>query len=69
MKRKINNICKPGMVVVAMLVVLFSSCADEYPVNVDSPNEVVLKSIKILNAGADGNTIVEGRVDENSKTE
>lgn len=68
MKRKNNNIFKPGMLLVAMLVVLFTSCADDYPANVESPNEVVLKSIKILNAGADGNTVVEGRVDENSKT-
>lgn len=46
----------------------FYSCADNYPVNIDSPDEVILKSIKILNSGSDGNTVLEGRIDENTKT-
>ena len=44
------------------------SCADDFPSNVESQNETVLRSIKILNAGADGNTVVEGVVNENTKT-
>lgn len=46
----------------------FYSCTDNYPVNIDSPDEVILKSIKILNSGSDGNTVLEGRIDENTKT-
>lgn len=47
---------------------LFVSCEEDFPVNVDSPNEVVLKSIKILNAGAAGNEVVEGVINETNKT-
>ncbi|MBK5196242.1 MAG: DUF4623 domain-containing protein [Proteiniphilum sp.] len=64
----IYKISKPGLILASILIFLFTSCADDYPVNVESTNEVVLKSIKILNAGAGGNMVVEGRVDEISKT-
>lgn len=47
---------------------LFTSCEEDYPQNVESPNQVVLKSIKILNAGASGNTVIEGKIDEDKKT-
>lgn len=50
------------------LLLLFIACEKEYPKNIDSPDEVVLKSIKLLNAGADGNTVLEGMIDENKKT-
>lgn len=52
----------------ALLLVVISSCTKEFPENVDSPDEVVLKSIKIVNAGANGNGVVEGVIDENKKT-
>lgn len=48
--------------------VLFSSCKDDFPKNVESPYQTVLKSIKIVNAGVDGSETVEGVVDENKKT-
>lgn len=64
----IYKISKPGLILASLLIFLFTSCADDYPVNVESTNEVVLQSIKILNAGAGGNMVVEGSVDENSKT-
>lgn len=45
----------------------FYSCSEDFPKNIESSNEVVLKSIKILNAGVDGNTVVEGTVNEQTK--
>lgn len=50
------------------MAVVISSCTKEFPSNVDSPDEVVLKSIKIVNAGANGSGVVEGVIDENKKT-
>lgn len=66
MKR--NNNIKLEMLLIAILGMFFTSCEEDFPTNVESPYEVVLKSIQIVNAGADGNTVVEGRVDENTKT-
>lgn len=54
------------LVILAPLLVI--SCKKDYPGNIDSPDEVVLKSIKILNAGADGATVIEGAIDESKKT-
>ncbi|MDD2512147.1 MAG: DUF4623 domain-containing protein [Proteiniphilum sp.] len=68
MMKRINNISKLELILFSLLIGLFTSCADDYPENVGSPNEVVLQSIKILNAGADGNVVVEGKVDEINKT-
>lgn len=66
MKR--NNNIKLEMLLIAILGMFFTSCEEDFPTNVESPYEVVLKSIQIVNAGADGNTVVEGRLDENTKT-
>lgn len=49
------------------LTVIFS-CQKDFPKNVESPDEVVLKSIKIINAGASGNDVLEGTIDESTKT-
>lgn len=51
----------------AVMVIIFS-CQKDFPKNVESPDEVVLKSIKITNAGANGNEVVEGTIDETNKT-
>lgn len=64
----IDNKSKYGLFIASLLMLIFSSCAEDYPSNMESDNEVVLKSIQIVNAGAAGNMVVEGRVDENSKT-
>lgn len=64
----VNYISKYGLMASAMLLVFFTACKKDYPTNVDSPDEVLLKSIKIVNAGANGNVVVEGVVDENKKT-
>src|SRR5690606_29919457 len=44
------------------------ACSDDFPENIESSAETVLTSIKILNAGADGSTVLEGAVDEFTKT-
>ena len=62
--KKIHSIIIIGL----LSLFCFYSCTDDYPVNVESPNEVVLKAIKILNAGVDGNTVLTGTIDENAKT-
>ena len=65
----INYISKyPVMMLAALTMLLITSCQKKYPSNIDSPDEVVLKSIKIVNAGANGNTVIEGVIDENRKT-
>lgn len=56
------------MIVTLAAMLLVISCQKKYPANVDSPDEVVLQSIKIVNAGANGNTVLEGIIDESRKT-
>ena len=58
----------PVLVLASLVMLLVVSCQKKYPGNIDSPDEVVLKSIKIVNAGANGNTVLEGVIDENKKT-
>lgn len=65
--RIINHISKCGIFFASLLMIFFLSCEEDYPVNVESTNYVVLQSIKILNAGVDGNTVVEGTINENTK--
>ncbi len=43
------------------------SCGDDYPKSVVAPYATDLFEIKIVNAGADGSTVVEGVVDEENK--
>jgi len=64
----VKYIAKYWVIVASMMLVFVSSCTKDYPKNMDSPDEVVLKSIKIVNAGAAGNTVVEGTIDEDKKT-
>jgi hypothetical protein len=56
------------MIVTLAAMLLVISCQKKFPDNVDSPDEVVLKSIRIINAGAGGNTVLEGTIDETRKT-
>jgi hypothetical protein len=64
----VKYIAKYWVIVASMMLVFVTSCTKDFPENVESPDEVVLKSIKIVNAGADGNTVVEGTIDEDLKT-
>ncbi|MFZ6038858.1 MAG: DUF4623 domain-containing protein [Bacteroidota bacterium] len=63
----INNL-KYCVIITSVMAMFFVACSEDYPENVESPYEVVLESIKIVNAGPDGNMIVEGTVDEDKKT-
>lgn len=55
-----------GLLIIPFCISLFS-CGDDDPKNIDSQDEVVIYSMKILNAGADGSTVIEGKVDEYMK--
>lgn len=44
------------------------SCEEDFPVNQESDREVVLFSLKMLNGGVEGNQVIEGRVDEDTKS-
>lgn len=64
----VKYISKYGVIVASVMLVFFSSCTKDFPENVESSDEVVLKSIKIVNAGASGNVVVEGVINEDQKT-
>lgn len=64
----VKFISKYWLMVPALMLVFITSCEKEFPSNVESSDEVMLKSIKIVNAGANGNTVVDGEIDENLKT-
>ncbi|HET8829948.1 MAG TPA: DUF4623 domain-containing protein [Pelobium sp.] len=60
---------KIGLLAILMGFLTLSSCEKDLPGALDtSANVTVLNSIKILNAGADGTTVLEGVVDETAKT-
>ena len=44
-----------------------NSCEDTFPIGADSSYPVNMTSIKIVNAGADGQTVFEGVIDEDNK--
>lgn len=68
MKSKYSNY-KPGVLLVLFALLIFSSCRDELSGAMETSSKLtVLKSIKIVNAGADGNITVEGTIDEDKKT-
>lgn len=46
---------------------MLASCEEKLPENKVYPYETQLISIKILNAGADGNTVVEGTINQDKK--
>ncbi|MBY5959424.1 DUF4623 domain-containing protein [Membranicola marinus] len=56
--------------VLAAFAILVSSisCEKDFPQNIESPDGVLLKSISIVNAGADGNQVIPGEIDEVQKT-
>lgn len=51
----------------ALLGFVQSSCEDKYPASLEQPYQTDLTAIKILNAGPDGNMVMEGRIDEENK--
>ena len=50
-----------------LLALAFSSCEEKLPQSVDSPDVAQLLALRIVNAGPNGNQVVEGVVDENTK--
>src|SRR5690554_4598593 len=67
--RKMLSIISKYRVVFPLVILLtLFACEEELPQNMPSDDAVVLMSIKIVNAGADGNQVVEGTVDEVAKT-
>ncbi len=66
--KKTYNIPRTGFLLGFLLVFILSACKDDFPEALDtSDKEVVLTGIRILNAGADGSTIVEGTINEDTK--
>lgn len=63
-----DNIMKWMLPISAFLLIFLIACSEDFPVNVESKEFVELKSIKIINAGASGNEVLVGRVDENTKS-
>lgn len=62
------NFSRSLMMLASLMMLFYVSCTKKYPENVESSDKVVLESIKILNAGANGNEVIEGVVDERAKT-
>ena len=63
-----DNIMKWLIPISAFLLIFLIACSEDFPGNVESKEFVELKSIKITNAGASGKEVLEGRVDENTKS-
>ena len=63
MYKLIRNI---GLLAVLLGLVLIS-CDEDYPTSEIAPYDTDIFSIKIVNAGGDGNTVVEGTIDEDNK--
>lgn len=57
-----------GLVLAFIGFAMFTSCSEDFPGNVESDKFTDLKSIRIVNAGASGNEVLEGEVDESTKT-
>ena len=64
----IKNISKYWMIIASVILVSIYSCKKDFPANIESNDAVKLISIKIVNAGASGNGVVEGIIDEDKKT-
>ena len=59
---------KIGLLATFMGLLTLASCKDDFPGAMDTSSKMtVLNSIKIVNAGANGTTVLEGIVDEDAK--
>lgn len=63
----INNMKKIIRLSLALLALGFVSCEKELPSQVEQPYDTEISAISIVNAGADGTTVMEGRIDEENK--
>jgi hypothetical protein len=67
--RLINKTLKIGILVIFVGSLCLSSCKKDLPGALDtSDKETILNSIKIVNAGANGTTVLQGVVNETDKT-
>ncbi len=57
-----------GILLAFVSFVGITSCSDDFPVNVESDKFTDLKSIKIVNAGESGTDVLEGVINESTKT-
>lgn len=57
-----------GILLAFVSFVGFTSCSEDFPKNMESDKYTDLKSIKIVNAGPLGNEVLEGSIDEKTKT-
>ncbi len=57
-----------GLFFAILGVATFTSCSEDFPSNVESDKYTDLKSIRIVNAGPQGNEVLEGAIDESTKT-
>lgn len=54
--------------IIALSGVVLVACDDDYPKSKVEPYATELLTIKVLNAGADGSTVLQGTIDEENKT-
>jgi hypothetical protein len=68
--KTIKNLSRPILYFIAVISLAgFYSCEDKLPSAMDTSSKFTdLKSIKILNAGAAGNVVLQGEIDEVNKT-
>ncbi|TDS08410.1 DUF4623 domain-containing protein [Sphingobacterium paludis] len=57
-----------GWLLLSIITLFLNGCKDDFPQNVASSNYTELSTIKIMNAGSNGSTVVEGVIDEDRKT-
>ena len=62
-----DNMKKIIRLSLALLALGFVSCEKELPSQVEQPYDTEISAISIVNAGADGATVMEGRIDEYNK--
>lgn len=67
--KQINYIYKAYLIIPCIIAFIALSCKDDLPSGVDSSDKfTVLESIKIINAGKDGDIVLVGEVNEKTKT-
>lgn len=66
--KTLNITLKGNALLGLLLMVLLSACKDDLPSAMDTSSKFTnLESIRIVNAGADGNTVLEGTINHDTK--
>jgi len=67
--KRLYKISKTGLLASFLGLLMLTSCKDDLPEPFDTSSKTtVLKSIKLLNAGENGDVVLEGTIDEGAKT-